>query len=1597
MPDIEQIKLKTIGGISKKEVYPITTWDAVLNKPDRFVNIDIYRAIRKLTDYTYEIYCDFLDYEYALQYFSTNDIANTGYCSSVRKGNFYGRNYDWIYNNDVDFVVYTPNRVGRYSTIGIGGTVSGLTQEFIDSKQYSDAYRIVPFGIVDGINEKGVVVNTNVVPAQKGHTTGTIPLIETKYTMCSTMLPRFILDTFDTAQKAVTYIKNYVSVFVRSKLYEDHAYDVHIMVADENSTYLIEFVNNNTVVADISSKAFITNFYLNGVTFNGDGGVYTPYDKSLDNTHDAVTANHITTHGAGLERYNLINTSYSSITGESDMIELLQKLKYTNTYKDTTNPRWYTEGVGVYDDVDVKVNSPLNICEAVYAEMKNRYTSRSRETGLTWHTVHSAVYNIGARSVKVVFQEKNQQFEFLLNVGNGGDLSQYYTKAETNSLLNTKQDTISDLTEIREGASLGETSVQPSDISDMATMTWVNSKGYLTSQTQANWNEQNISSPAYIRNKPSIPSIEGLATKQYVDTEVAKKQNIISDLTSIRSGAAKGNTAVQHEELDDYYTKDETDSAISEHHDSTKQDTISDLTSIRSNATAGKSAKDTIGAYGNIVTHNVNEFATASQGSKADSALQPSALNPYRTSSAQDTIDAGKQNIIEDLDEIREGAALGATALQSQEQPDWDETDTSSPAYIQNKPSIPEGAVIYHNLGQNTDGAIDQKVVTDALNGKQSTISDLSTIRNNADDGKTAKDTIDTYGNIVTHNTSEFATSSQGIKADSALQPTDIVDNLGDTPADKPISARAVNVDMVNYIDGSISDTLSYVDQQDASEHAGRVAGDNLLSGRISTIEDKESGWDAKADLSDIPNVIDNVTSTSTEDALSAKQGKILNDRINNVATRGRFLSLWNCVTGMPVTNPSGYPYTYQTGDFFIVNQTGTTNYIPNGSSYTGQPSTTVYSGSIKINDTIFYDGTSWSVFDTPAGSGDVQDVYQNGESVLSSGIAYVTTPTKTSDLTNDSGYQTATQVQQTVNAHHDDTKVDKVTGKQLSTNDYTTTEKNKLAGIAAGAEVNVQSDWNQSTTTADDYIKNKPTLATVATTGDYNDLSNTPQFSKIKIITASYNDTYTEVRNLSNTYNEICQYLDDGNVVFLFVYYTNTYFYNTFLLQSADNPDPLVFTKLYIDEHFGMSPFGYGIYNEIIKISYNNSIIYTRIEKPFRIWVSTNNTSSLTTSSAEYIDTVADINNPKILNLHKISKTGSYNDLLNKPTIPTQLSQLTDDSTHRLVTDTEKSNIASNTSARHTHSNKSVLDGITSTLVTAWNNAVTWITTNGANILSHLADTVKHITSSERSAWNSKQDELVSGTNIKTINNQSLLGSGNIDIQGSTSTQWGSITGTLSNQTDLNTALSAKYEKPSGGIPNSDLAGGITSGKLASNAVTTAKINNKAVTSAKLADAVNASLAKADNSIQEPATEGTNGQVLTTDGHGVRTWTTVSGGGGGSEMTDFQIVRIDYPYSDIEIGNVEGKRQYLYTSVDLGGNLHFIIYGKKENYMLIYASYEDLTLTVTADNSDLDSIEVIQPAEITCPAGKYIELSIVLVTMYGEDYAVVTVSEPLG
>ena len=104
------------------------------------------------------------------------------------------------------------------------------------------------------------------------------------------------------------------------------------------------------------------------------------------------------------------------------------------------------------------------------------------------------------------------------------------------------------------------------------------------------------------------------------------------------------------------------------------------------------------------------------------------------------------------------------------------------------------------------------------------------------------------------------------------------------------------------------------------------------------------------------------------------------------------------------------------------------------------------------------------------------------------------------------------------------DKKVDKVAGKQLSTEDYTTTEKNKLAGIQSGAEVNVNADWNA--TSGDAQILNKPTTFPPSThthaVGDITGLQ-TALDSKQNALTNPVTGT--------GTTNSLVKFLPDGTV----------------------------------------------------------------------------------------------------------------------------------------------------------------------------------------------------------------------------------------------------------------------------------------------------------------------------------------------------------------------------------------------------------------------------------------------------------------------------------
>lgn len=124
-------------------------------------------------------------------------------------------------------------------------------------------------------------------------------------------------------------------------------------------------------------------------------------------------------------------------------------------------------------------------------------------------------------------------------------------------------------------------------------------------------------------------------------------------------------------------------------------------------------------------------------------------------------------------------------------------------------------------------------------------------------------------------------------------------------------------------------------------------------------------------------------------------------------------------------------------------------------------------------------------------------------------------------------------------------------------------------------------------------------------------------------------------------------------------------------------------------------------------------------------------------------------------------------------------------------------------------------------------------------NNVDNTSDANKPISSATQTALDAKQATLVSGTNIKTVNNTSLLGSGNISI--SSAVAWGGVTGTLSNQTDLQTALDGKVDENTAitGATKTkityDAKGLVTAGADATTADIADSTNKRYVTDAQL------------------------------------------------------------------------------------------------------------------------------------------------------------------
>ena len=130
---------------------------------------------------------------------------------------------------------------------------------------------------------------------------------------------------------------------------------------------------------------------------------------------------------------------------------------------------------------------------------------------------------------------------------------------------------------------------------------------------------------------------------------------------------------------------------------------------------------------------------------------------------------------------------------------------------------------------------------------------------------------------------------------------------------------------------------------------------------------------------------------------------------------------------------------------------------------------------------------------------------------------------------------------------------------------------------------------------------------------------------------------------------------------------------------------------------------------------------------------------------------------------LASVATSGSYNDLTNKPTIPSAVTE----STISGWGFTKNSGTITGIKANGTSIATSGVANIPAASTSAY--GVTKLSSSTSSTSTSLAATASAVKSAYDLA-NGKQDKLTSGTNIKTINGQSILGSGNITISGGSS-----------------------------------------------------------------------------------------------------------------------------------------------------------------------------------------------------------------------------------
>ena len=407
--------------------------------------------VTKVSNYLYETTLDYdYDIDEAKELIEKNEPVMGG-CSSISIGNLRARNFDWLYTNGIVVMVRSTKTENRHASIAVSPLVK-LDEDIAKDGKYHELYELLPYISVDGTNDAGISINTNVVIRdQLGH--WEMKTEATDDDLTELLIPRLILDNCSNLSEIIPLLEKYDWISMPK-------YETHMMVTGPRSsddatvtTVVLEFVpfteggktyrrlccisQDEKDIAIVGGDAarfwhskadifIMTNFHL------------WHFEADKDRKGRLLSA---TEHPSGFERYEILeaaaNTAFEVIGGPDSltfqhMQDIMYTVNYSNMYNVYQDNFWYSESMPELITKEDLINatdkqrSPHGDLSNLIKGKDNRFINGFKETLKSWgnrdrkvkndlwETLHTSIYNYKTRSLQIGVREGAVYYKYSL-------------------------------------------------------------------------------------------------------------------------------------------------------------------------------------------------------------------------------------------------------------------------------------------------------------------------------------------------------------------------------------------------------------------------------------------------------------------------------------------------------------------------------------------------------------------------------------------------------------------------------------------------------------------------------------------------------------------------------------------------------------------------------------------------------------------------------------------------------------------------------------------------------------------------------------------------------------------------------------------------------------------------------------------------------------------------------------------------------------------------------------------------------------------------------------------------------------------------------